>query len=69
MKRSPCLTCALLYEDKNNPVCEECLLRIEYLMAIEYGPDCRERDFRAAVAIRLGPDEPWSQRDYYGAQI
>jgi|GEM_PF-3236634 len=34
MQHSPCKNCELLDEDKNNPVCENCEKRIEYVSAL-----------------------------------
>lgn len=35
MKVSPCVQCALLSRNKNNPVCRDCIKRIQYVMALE----------------------------------
>lgn len=68
--RSPCLTCERLKQPKNDPACEDCERRINYLMHIEYGPACRQDPCYAvscslprSFSRQIGPAPSWSQMD------
>ena len=68
MTRSPCLTCERLNLPKDDPACEDCERRINYLMQIEQAPECRQDPCYAAscslprsFARQIGPAMPWSQ--------
>jgi hypothetical protein len=67
MIKSPCTTCAHIKRDKNHPGCVECERRIDYLIAIEYGPQRQRNADGYALPIflarQIGPPEPWSQAD------
>lgn len=65
--RSPCLTCNRLNLSKDDPACEDCERRINYLMHLEFGPGCRQDPVYAAsytlprsFARQLGPVQPYS---------
>jgi hypothetical protein len=55
---------------KDDPACENCERRINYLMNIEYGPECRQDQCYAASCFlprsfsrQLGSVPQWSQAD------
>jgi phosphoribosylformylglycinamidine (FGAM) synthase PurS component len=62
-EKNPCLSCELLDQDKNNPTCEGCKKRIEYVVAIgdmAYSVPVELTDLTAkkGIEMRIDAEKP-----------